>query len=671
MPREEIMSEKNQKNLENLIYPVLEKVVKYSSSAVQNPISEEPIYFKPNVLCCPYCGNQDLRNQGFNQGKKTYLCKRKDCHTKFIHPKERKCPPKRRPGRTRQLKYFDPNILCCPYCGNKEVCKTGLKQSKQIYQCQRKDCLRQFVEPGARIVHKSIDGILCRFCLGNNCRKETQNYQGQQVYFCRDCQRKFTDGAKKERAPILPISEDVWDAKAMGIKVLPTSSTSKLNFTSIHQPWLKELAKRFTKFRIKSAYGTIKNYLRSFNHFSNFLAEKYPEITSIEEIDRNLVINFIVWLVSLGTLNNSGINGNIAKIKTLLEVGNINGWFRTDRYLFTEEDTLKKSKSEPKYIPPYVLKQLDEHKSKLIPPVRRMVSVLRKTGVRYSELATIPFDCLELDHNNRWWINFTRVKIVKQDRFPLVDPELLQEIREQQDFLREYFDDNKYLFTAREIGSARRGGENKFIPQHNNVMSGVSFRGYLNRLMRNCNIKDENGKLYKITAHQFRHTFGTEAINNGVSQPVVQRLLGHESPEMTSVYAHIHEETLRKELDNFYQNRTIDVTGQIIELELKNSAKDLEWFTQEIAAIALPNGYCGRPRILGDCDIAGDIGCYICPHFRTSNTFLDIHKDQKIRINKILNKAYKYNWQLSIKKNELIKRNLEVIISTLEVAHNE
>jgi integrase/recombinase XerD len=150
----------------------------------------------------------------------------------------------------------------------------------------------------------------------------------------------------------------------------------------------------------------------------------------------------------------------------------------------------------------------------------------------------------------------------------------------------------------------------------------------------------------------------------------VQKLLGHESPEMTMRYAYIHDETLRKELDKFHKNRVIDITGQIVSLELEGNPQDLEWFTKEICAIALPNGYCGRPKVLGDCDIAGDVGCYLCPHFRTNKTFLSVHKDQLESIDKVLAKAYKYNWQLPIKKNEPIKQNLKLIISTLE-ADNE
>ena len=48
-----------------------------------------------------------------------------------------------------------------------------------------------------------------------------------------------------------------------------------------------------------------------------------------------------------------------------------------------------------------------------------------------------------------------------------------------------------------------------------------------------------------MTAHQFRHTLGTRLINAGVPQFIVQRVLGHASPEMVSVYAQLHDSTVR------------------------------------------------------------------------------------------------------------------------------
>ncbi len=41
----------------------------------------------------------------------------------------------------------------------------------------------------------------------------------------------------------------------------------------------------------------------------------------------------------------------------------------------------------------------------------------------------------------------------------------------------------------------------------------TSFCDYLDKLAVSHNIQDENGKLWRFESHQFRHTVGTEMIN--------------------------------------------------------------------------------------------------------------------------------------------------------------
>ncbi|WP_240047037.1 tyrosine-type recombinase/integrase, partial [Staphylococcus aureus] len=58
-------------------------------------------------------------------------------------------------------------------------------------------------------------------------------------------------------------------------------------------------------------------------------------------------------------------------------------------------------------------------------------------------------------------------------------------------------------------------------------------------------------------AHAFRHTVGTRMINNGVPQHIVQKFLGHESPEMTARYAHIfhlNSSILLSIIDGYFNN---------------------------------------------------------------------------------------------------------------------
>jgi integrase/recombinase XerD len=616
------------------------------------------------ILFCPDCGERDFIKAGKSKikDKQQYRCKK--CNRLFLDPKLIELSKRRIPKISRD-KYFDPNILCCPECGSNEVRKHGIyAQNKQQYQCKNKNCRRIFIDPKLREI-KERTGIKCRFCNSENCVKGGfVKSCSKQAYICKDCGRKFDPDAKVDTSPKLSLSEDVWDGLTLAVQVPKTLSTRKLNFSPICQPWLKELSKKFIRFKaVNSKFNTISGCLKALRKFSRYLHQFYPEINCIEEINREIIVNYVVYLNS--DLRPNTINDYISKLQSFLETGHRNNWFHIDLYLISSKD-YSKVETKPRYIPKIVTEQLQQHKHLLPRTIEIMVSLFLETGFRYSTLATIPVDCLEQDYNGKWWIYRKRVKIPDGFKSPISD-RLVEEIKEQQFFIKQYFEDNKYLFAPRAIGTR----EDSYIPQKNEPVKLSSYLYYLNKLAIKLTIKDDNGKVWKFSSHQFRHTFATEAINSGVPQHIVQKLLGHKSPEMTMIYAHIHDTTMLKELAKFQENRIIDITGQFVSLELEADTGDLEWFTNKICAIALPNGYCGRPRIEGDCDIAGDVGCYLCPHFRTNKDFVSVHKDQLERINEVLAKAYKYNWQLPIKKNEAIRQNLELIIMTLEKNDNK
>jgi hypothetical protein len=141
---------------------------------------------------------------------------------------------------------------------------------------------------------------------------------------------------------------------------------------------------------------------------------------------------------------------------------------------------------------------------------------------------------------------------------------------------------------------------------------------------------------------------------------------------MTSVYAHIFDETLRKEIEKFHESTVVNFQGQTVELEETLCGNDdLEWFKKNIQARALEHGYCGRPKILGKCDIPGAEGCYNCPHWLTKANFLPVLKDTLERTNKVIEKARNCGWELQVKKNEPIQHNLEKVIASLEVDSHE
>ena len=456
-----------------------------------------------------------------------------------------------------------------------------------------------------------------------------------------------------------PFKKDVWDLVALNACGIEVSRDKSLNFNLIHQNWLKEALKKYFQLIIykESANGT-RRKLTEFCRFSIFLNNSYPVIRP-QQIEREIIVNFLVYLNS-NSLSASTINKSLGCLNSFFSHPQVELWLNCHlpRHLIYPDDYLKIGKTTPRYIPEEVEEQIKRNLDGLRQDVMRMVLMLLETGRRATEILYMPFDCL-VKNNGYCFLRHPQFKMNDENSIPISE-ELANVISEQQKHVIENWGSHHpYLFPGQQACS------------NGKPLSYTTFNRHLKKLIIERDIRDKHGQLYNLTIHQFRHSVGTSMVNNGVPLHIIQRYLGHTSPEMTLKYAYIHDETLRKEITNFHKSKTIDITGQIVSLELESDSKDLEWFTKEIAAVALPNGYCGRPKILGDCDIAGDVGCYLCPFFRTNKYFLEIHKDQLGRINQILNKAYRYGWKLPIKKNEPIKQNLELIINALEEDNNE
>lgn len=106
-------------------------------------------------------------------------------------------------------------------------------------------------------------------------------------------------------------------------------------------------------------------------------------------------------------------------------------------------------------------------------------------------------------------------------------------------------------------------------------------------------------------------------INNGVPLHIIQRFLGHESPDMTATYADIgwpnaekemelsdyfDENTFHQKIRLKYRRRTVNISGQVLSAENPElETSELQLFKRNVHAQALPNRSGARPIIKGAC----------------------------------------------------------------------
>jgi len=457
---------------------------------------------------------------------------------------------------------------------------------------------------------------------------------------------------------------DMWTAEELGLKVRPGNSESKLYFHSIKQGWLRELTKKYIFYRAANLeFSSLCRNLKAIKSFGLFLSIFFPELINANQVNEKILTDHYIYLKQQ-KYKPSHIKKSLIGLKVFLDVGNKLGWFDIPhKFLGDWIGTADREiKVIPRFIPDDVLKQLNQHLVTLPEPVQRMVLVIQECGLRVSELIGLNFDCLQQDSKGGWFLKFIRWKMKKEDIIP-ISHELAGVIKAQQNFIRTSLEeDYVYLFCASSCYFKNQEVV-EFSPQPKLILAQV-FNQYLNWLAKKFDISDSSLENWHFQSHQFRHSVGTKMINNNVPHHIIQRYLGHTSPTMTSVYAHIMDSTLKKQIEN-YHNKVVNITGEVIKSnfpELDNNT-DLQWMKKQVLGEVLAHGYCALPAHL-DC-FKGN-ACLQCGDFRTTREFLDKHKEHRERTHQALEVAANNNWKRQAQVNEKVLSNLNNIINELE-----
>jgi integrase len=250
----------------------------------------------------------------------------------------------------------------------------------------------------------------------------------------------------------------------------------------------------------------------------------------------------------------------------------------------------------------------------------RILMLLVRTGRRVNEICLLDRDpLLALDMPTTDTdaggfvarLHYQQTKIHGAPDTILVDQETVAIIRAQQQWADQVLAGGesavtapKYLFLA---ARRNRNGDRPY--------SSGRLRQLLSQLARRLDIRDSAGSFVDFQrTHRFRHTKATSLLNAGVPLHVVQRYLGHLTPEMTMVYAHTLASTHEAEFLR-YRKLTADARELTIDPRDLYDMLALDQRTDRI----LPNGWCLLPP-RQSCTKGN--ACLTCDKFTTDATFL-------------------------------------------------
>ena len=378
---------------------------------------------------------------------------------------------------------------------------------------------------------------------------------------------------------------DVWHMRRLGF-----DADRHLRFDGIDQLWLRELVKRWVRWRLSIGLGLDAGGARPvlvITRFAGFLA--HIGVERIDQIDRAVLERYLAQLHADLAFTSAQRRGS--------HLGLLNGFFsavrqhRWDTHLpadamFYREDYPKHAERLPRALAEHVMAQLEhpDNLARFPDPAHRLVTIiLMRCGLRVTDALRLPADCLVADAEDAPYLRYFNHKMKREALVPIDDQ------------LRELITEHRHRIAERWPA----GTPGLFPRPTKNVdgshpIASPTYRAALLRWLAACDISDEHGAPVHLTPHQWRHTLGHRLINRDVPQEVVRRILDHDSALMTGHYARLHDTTVRRQWE---AARKVDIHGSTVALDPGGPLADAAWAKQRLgrATQALPNGYCGLP----------------------------------------------------------------------------
>mgnify|MGYP000385144782 FL=1 len=136
------------------------------------------------------------------------------------------------------------------------------------------------------------------------------------------------------------IEKDIWTLENLGIpyKKNPIKNVQTFNFTDILQDDLREETKKAVYEHLHyEALATIIKELTAIRRLSKYLKEKHPEIHSAEELNRELLEEYLTYLATEA----EGVNNyrmDLTRLRGVLEtIGKLYGYFHLESLFLTSD----------------------------------------------------------------------------------------------------------------------------------------------------------------------------------------------------------------------------------------------------------------------------------------------------------------------------------------------
>lgn len=328
------------------------------------------------------------------------------------------------------------------------------------------------------------------------------------------------------------IEKDIWILDKLDIpcKENLVKKVRTLNFTKILQQEFRNEVKKGIHLNLQNeAVLSVMKEIGAAKNFSYFLNEKYPDIQSCGDIDRELIESYLLYKRT-EKASNKNLRSELTRLRALFEsIGKVMGYSNLEG-LFMTRDLPPSPKSEFKVYSDAEMKRLNAEIVKMNEQMARFMVIHQMLGTRISDTLTLWTDCL-VEKNGEWLIQIRQMKTKIYTK--AVSSEIVTLIHRAIQYTTERYGETKYIFVD----------ENDCCKP----MQYDTIKVRVIKMIREKDLRDDNGELFGFRTHMYRHTYGMKLTEMHLDDWTIARLLGHISLRNVKYYRLMSNQLLADE----------------------------------------------------------------------------------------------------------------------------
>lgn len=430
----------------------------------------------------------------------------------------------------------------------------------------------------------------------------------------------------------------------------------------VQKPTMQQTIDRYLAVcRLTSQPSTVNSLDLTLRQFGGWIEQAYPEIDTFAQVTRDHVLEYAEVLnTSIGVdtkrpLASSSKRLTLTKLAQFFRDAAHWGWEDApSRPLLQKGELPKLPQRIPRYIPDGELERLMGAIRALDWPYQRAALLIaRWSGARRGEIRRLSVDCLDDYPDGTPRLHIPTGKTYQERMIPIHE-EAAAAIRALQALRK----------GERGFSDPKTGVVTRYLFVHQGMLLSATylFEEALKKACTVAGLVTTAGKS-TITAHRFRHTVGTQLARRGARLRTIQKILGHESPEMSMIYLGITDEDVRQDYQAVLgPDATIAGPGAELIRSGSLDQSEIRWIQENYFKTELELGRCLRLPQEGPCEC----DLYLtCAKFVTTSAYAPrLRRRRRIEL-ELIEDAISHGWQKEVERHQCTVGRIEQLLADL------